>query len=370
MPSVNVHASQPELAKLFCSVRLVGPPMGDEVVALVAHAFTPDEASVAIHIPFYRKKPVEMIAKKVGRPAEVIKPLLEAMSTRRVIAGGKRGYALLPLIPGMFEYVLMNGADTPWHREYARLLINLVSTGYFREYTKRSFPLVRSIPVQRPVEGQNRVLAPDDLSEMIDREERFSVLNVCQCRQSLHFVGRDCKRAAPEDGCLVFGSFAKNSVKKGNGRAVCREEMREIVAERQEKKLVFMTGNIPPAKSNVICTCCDCCCHFIQMFRHESGRMSLAPPPRHLAEDVERCTHCGLCTLVCNTHAHTLEEKVHLYREEACIGCGLCVDACKPGAITMTENPAFRPPPKNFWRMGLKVIPSMLVSVLQVKMNR
>jgi len=128
MPSVNVHASQPELAKLFCSVRLVAPPMGDEVVVLVAHAFTPDEASVAIHIPFYRKKPVEMIAKKVGRP-------------------------------------------------------------------------------------------------------------------------------------------------------VSREQMREIVAERQEKNLVFMTGNIPPAKSNVICTCCDCCCHFIQMFRPESGRMSLVPPP-------------------------------------------------------------------------------------------
>ena len=370
MPSLNVHESQLKLAELFCSVSLVGPPMGDEVVALVAHAFSPDEAAVALHVPPYRKKPAELIAKKAGRPAAVIQPLLEAMAARRVISGGKRGFMLLPLIPGMFEYVLMSGADTPWHREYARLLVELVDTGYFREYTKRSFPLIRNIPVQRPVEGKSRVLAADDLSEMLDREERFSVLNVCQCRQSLHFVGRDCKRATAEDGCLVFGSFAKNSVKKGNGRAVSREEMADIIVERREKNLIFMTGNIPPAKSNVICTCCDCCCHFLQMFRHESGRLALAPPRQLAAVDEERCTNCGLCAPACNTHAHALEEKVHRYRSDACIGCGLCVDACTFGAIAMVENPAFKPPPKDFWRMGLKVIPSTFMSVLQVKMKR
>ncbi len=364
------HSAQIDLAKVFSSVRLLGPPMGEKLVKLIAHLFSPAEAEVARHLPLYVPKPLEKIAKRARRPPEEIRPLLEAMRARRVIVGGRRGYSLIPLIPGMFEYMLMNGVDTEWHRTYARLLVDLISTRYFRRYNKRPIPLARNIPVERTVDGQSRVLDADLMSEMIERHDSFAVLNVCQCRQSHRFVGHECRRSSPEDGCLIFGHFADSAVADGNGRAVSKEEMRRIVADRQEKNLIFLTGNVSPASPNAICTCCDCCCHFIEMIQHQDGRMALAPPHFIARLDEGLCTQCGLCASACNVRAHTFEDKTHGYRAELCIGCGLCVEPCKPGAIAMVENPGYRPPARDLRRMALKSLPATILSTIQVKLSR
>jgi len=370
MESFVAHSAQIDLAKIFCSVRLLGPPMSEKVVRLVAHLFSPAEAEVARHLPLYDQKPLKKIAKKAGRPPEEIRPLLEAMSERRVIVGGRRGYALIPLIPGMFEHMLMNGVDTEWHRSYARLMVDLLSTRYFRPYNKRPVPLVRNIPVEQTIDNQSRVLDADCMSEMIDRHTSYAVLNVCQCRQSHHFVGHECRRSSPEDGCLVFGVFAERAAKAGNGRAVGRSEMRDIVADRQEKQLVFLTGNVSPVSPNAVCTCCDCCCHFVDMINDQRGGMALAPPHFIARVDEGLCIQCGLCASACNVRAHTFEDKTHGYRVESCIGCGLCVEPCKPGAISMVENPGYKPPTRDFRRMALRSLPSTLLSAIQVKLSR
>ena len=72
----DAHPAQVELAKVFTSVRLMGPPLGEKVVRLVAHLFSPEEAEVARHLPFYYPKPLEKIAGKAGRDPAEIKPLL------------------------------------------------------------------------------------------------------------------------------------------------------------------------------------------------------------------------------------------------------------------------------------------------------
>lgn len=370
MEPFAAHSAQIDLAKVFSSVRLLGPPMGEKLVRLIAHLFSPAEAEVARHLPLYIPKTLAKIAKKAGRRPEEIRQLLEAMRERRVIVGGRRGYFLIPLIPGIFEYMLMTGVDTEWHRTYARLMVDLISTRYFRRYNKRPIPLARNIPVERAVDGQSRVLDADRVSEMIDRHDSFAVLHVCQCRQSHRFVGHECRRSSPEDGCLIFGAFADRTVEKGNGRAVSREEMRKIVADRQEKQLIFMTGNVSPGNPNAICTCCDCCCHFIDMIQHQGGRMALAPPHFLAAVDEELCIQCGLCASACNVRAHTFEDKTHSYEVASCIGCGLCVDPCKPHAIAMVENPGYRPPTRDFGRMALKSLPSTILSAIQVKLGR
>ena len=368
--SNEIHPAQVELARVFSSVRLMGPPFSERLVRLMVHLFSPEEAAVARHLPFYRPRPLERIARGVRRPPEEITPLLEAMGARRVIYQSENGYSLLPLIPGMFEYMLMNGADSDWHREYARQLIDLFSTGYMREYNANPTHAVRNLPVAAAIEGQSLVADPDLVAEMIERHSSMGVLTVCQCRQSKRFVGQECKRARPEDGCLMFGRFAETIVQKGNGRLVEKSEMREIVAERREKKLVFMTGNVGAGNPNGICTCCDCCCHGLESINHYQGMGLVAEPRFKAAVDEAACDHCGKCARACNTYAHAVAENRHSYDPAKCIGCGLCVVNCKEHALRMEANPAYRPPAEGFGRLGLRLLPASLLSGLKVAVAR
>jgi len=366
----KAHPAQIELAEIFTSVRLFGPPMSDTLVELVCHLFTPEESAVARHLPFYLPKSVERIARRAHRQPDDILPVLKSLADRKIIIGTERGFSLLPLIPGMFEYLLMDGSDSPWHKRYGRLITSLFSTGYTRAYSTTASPVIRNIPVQTAIEHTSRVVDSDLISEMIAAHEKLAVLNVCQCRQSHLFSGQKCSRSGPEDGCLVFGSFAESTVERGSGRLVDKEEMKDIVLERWSKNLVFMSANVTPSSPNAICTCCDCCCHYMIAVNTFGGRVSLAPP-HFLAHIVESlCNNCGKCVRVCNTHAHTVSDKIHLYDAEKCIGCGLCVQACPQNAITMGVNPDYKAPSRNWIHHGIRILPSSLLSTLRVHFKR
>jgi len=369
MDKEQASPAQISLTRVFSSVRLIGPPSSDKLVELVCHLFNPEEAEIALHLPFYYPKSLAGIAKRAGKAPETIRPLLEKMAERRVIYGGQKGYSLLPLIPGMFEYILMNGSDSDWHREYGRLISELFATGYARDYAGRKAPAIRNIPIKSAIDDENRVAHAGLVDEMLDAHTDFAVLNVCQCRQSARFSGRECGRAAPEDGCLVFGSFAQNSEKRGNGRLVEREEMRDIVAERYAKKLVFLTANVAPESPNAICTCCDCCCHYLEYVNHYGGMVSLAEPRYKAVVDEELCNLCGECAGVCPTNAHTVEDG-HRFEPDKCIGCGHCVTECSVAAIFLRKNPAYQEPSRNLKRLGLRLLPGLSLAGLGAKLKR
>ncbi|MBN2430647.1 MAG: 4Fe-4S binding protein [Acidobacteria bacterium] len=369
-PTSPPDSDQQDLARRYSAVSHLGPRLGEALARLIDHLFTPVEAAVLRHVPFYRPRSLAGIARRAGRSAEEIQPLLRSLARRRIIVGGRRGYALLPLLPGIFEHMLMTGVDSPWHRRFARLLDEVFESGYFGDYLQKKVPLVRNIPVDRAVDSRSRVVDDTFISAMLDRHEHFGVLNVCQCRQAMHFNGRDCRRARPEDGCLVFGEFAVDIARRGNGRQVTRAEMRVVVEERWARNLVLMTGNVGAGNPNAICTCCDCCCYLVRSVNNYGGRNYLAPSPFVAAVDDDRCTHCGRCVAVCNTHAHVRTDGRHGYHAEACIGCGLCVDVCPPAAIRLVENPAFRPPAKSFPRLGLRLLPPTVGSLLLARWRR
>ena len=367
----DAHPAQIALAKIFSSPFLMGPPVSEKSVRLIAHLFTPEEAEVAQFLPYYYPRPIERTARKAGRSPEAIKPLLDAMSAKRVILHTEKGgYSLLPLIPGIFEYSLCNGADTPWHRELARLINDLFATGYVRQYNKPGSPTaIRTIPVLSTVESQRVVVPADLVSELIERHEQLGVLNVCQCRQAAHFVGRECKRSSPQDGCLVFGSWAAGLESGGNGRQVSKDQMKAIVQERWDKKLFFWGMNVTPANPTAICTCCECCCHELEAVNYYGGKAGMAEPHFLIEFNEALCNHCGKCSKACNLFAHTMIEKKHHYDQSKCLGCGVCISTCKPGAIQMKENPAYQPPSASYTRLGIKVAAGMTWAGIKSKLT-
>jgi electron transport complex protein RnfB len=365
--AMKTHPSQLELARVFTSVRLFGPPMSDALVELVCHLFSPEEAGIAKHLPFYLPKSVQTIARRARRHPNEIRDVLYAMARRRVIFSSKKGYSLLPLMPGMFEYLLMDGSDSPWHKRYGQLITSLFSTGYTRRYSTTDSPIIRNIPVQATIEHTSRVVDSDLVSEMIEAHDKLAVLNVCQCRQSHLFSGHECNRSGPEDGCLVFGSFAESTVEKDCGRFVSREEMHDIVLERWEKNLVFMSANVTPSSPNAICTCCDCCCHYMKAVSTFGGRVSLAPPHFLARVNETLCNNCGKCVKVCNTHAHTVSDKQHCYDAQKCIGCGLCVDTCAQHAVSLEENPLYKPPSRSWVHHGIRILPASILATIKAR---
>ena len=84
--------------------------------------------------------------------------------------------------------------------------------------------------------------------------------------------------------------------------------MRDIAQERFEKSLVFFTGNVKFNNPNAICTCCDCCCHFLHMV-NEFGQNGLIAPAHFVANvDKAQCNDCSKCVKKCNTLAHKMED--------------------------------------------------------------
>jgi len=365
----TIHLAHIEMAKIYSSVMVMGPPLGDKLIRLVAHLFSPGEAELCRHLTFFYLRSPGKVARMSGRNIDEVILILDVLSQRRVIHKSRDKYILYPMIPGIFEYILMTGKDTVWHRRYASLINDLFSTGYIREYLTRPINAVRNIPVQQVIENKNHIINADLMSEMIDAHDHFAVLHHCPCRQAAYITGNPCKRATVNDGCLILGDFSRITVQSGNGRKVSKEEMKDIVVERWEKNLVFLTSNVSPSIQNVICTCCDCCCHGLEVFNQFSNKF-MAPPHYMVEVDESLCNHCGKCAMICNTNAHTFKDKKHHFNVSKCIGCGNCIDSCTRHALKLIENKNYKPPPKNYTRLLMKMLPPITLMGIKIKFSR
>ena len=115
---------------------------------------------------------------------------------------------------------------------------------------------------------------------------------------------------------------------------------------------------------------CDCCCHYIEAVKLYGAKASMAPPHFIAQVDDSLCNDCGLCVDVCNTGAHTFEDDRHGFDVDQCIGCGLCVEQCGTEAIRMKENPDYKAPPRDFKKLGLRVLPATLLSTMSARFTR
>ncbi|OHD66001.1 MAG: hypothetical protein A2176_09525 [Spirochaetes bacterium RBG_13_51_14] len=365
----DTHPVYIELAKMFSSVKIMGPPMSEKLVALISHIFSLEEACICRHLSFIYPKTIEKIARKSGCPPGVITPMLKEMSRKRIIITIANRYMLYPLIPGTFEHILRTGEDDAWHNKYAELINELINSGYLREYFSRPINAIRNIPVQQAVDSKNIIADTDLISEMIDSHKNFAVFHTCPCRHSMHLTGHACSRASPQDGCLTFGDYSLGIASEGNGRSVSKKEMYDIVAERRDKNLVFFTSNVLPSSPTAICTCCDCCCRALKI--HNSFSKNLVTPSHLIAEiDESLCNNCGRCIKACNTHAHYFDNKKHVYNHDNCIGCGNCIIPCRKKAIKMIENRLYKPPLKSYTRLILNMLPPVILTGVKIKLRR
>lgn len=368
--ALRIHNDHRALARLFASDALIGPPMSEELVELMSIMFSAEEARVALAVKPFRQQPARKVARRVGAPDAEVEALLRAMAGRKVIHHGRKGYCLLPLIPGVFEKFLMGGDESPYHREVSRRIRAFFSAGYMKDHVGSPTQVLRTIPIDRGVDVSQTVIDEELFSAIVAAHDRLAILNNCQCRQAAHLEGEPCKRAPATEGCLAFGSFATFFVNEGGARYVTAEEMTEAVRERWEHQLILFGANVSPESPNLLCACCDCCCQMLEGLILPDPRIVVTAPAFLVAVDETRCTSCGKCVKACNTDAHRLEAKQHRLDLDKCVGCGLCLTVCPEGVIRTVKNDRHRPPASTYGRLALRLVPAKTASVLLNKARR
>jgi Pyruvate/2-oxoacid:ferredoxin oxidoreductase delta subunit len=359
-----------EVAKIFSSPLLIGPPICDELVALVRHMFTEEEARVVRHLTAYPfGKTAEKVAKKENRPVAEIRPILDYLATekRLIVRHGpehKRVYDTLPIVPGTFEMALMRptlDTITEWHKQFAVLFEELWETGYMTDFLKFSNPAVRYLPVMKTISALPVAWPSDKLAEILDRYDIFAV-GLCQCRMTEKFVERECGR--PMENCTTFGMAALPVIKAGMMRQVERQEIIDIKARAEASGLVSWMFNADTDKGPAgSCSCCGCCCHMMRTVS-EFNMPGMIAPPHFMPEfDSAACDYCGKCARACPMGAITVDVKgkTTAHRMDRCVGCGLCAVACdKKKAVRMAAVPGYKKPPSGWASLLAGVAPNLV----------
>jgi TPP-dependent indolepyruvate ferredoxin oxidoreductase alpha subunit len=157
-------------------------------------------------------------------------------------------------------------------------------------------------------------------------------LNNCVCRS--HYKRCD----HPLDVCFLIDEVADKRVEKQSARHVDLEEAEDVLRKANKRGLVHLTFYMPGNKIYAFCSCCNCCCHDLQLLR-SYGRTDLIARSKYIAvTDMAACTACGECIDRCYFDARIWQEDKMHYNSDMCYGCGLCVNICPEEATVLKQQ--------------------------------
>lgn len=361
--------------------RLTSPLFGgmrvtDDVLDLILHVFSESEADLVQHLPLMIPRTAEGIAKKSGRSVNEVTSVMDNLSFKKKVilaAGNRRRYCIVPLLPGMFEMVLMTTSTaslTSWHRRFSELFERIWEAGCLSDFNIGKKAPIRYLQIGAV---QNRTLQSaypaSRLEEVLDRYDDFAVGH-CQCRLAMELTDKGCKK--PTENCVAIG---RKMVDELSNRGMMRKvDKKEVIAIKRDAEqhgcVTFMFNTVDPMFGNGSCSCCGCCCHAMKGVKEFSVPGLICQPQFLPGKDDDKCNACNRCLTICPMEAWSNHDQSLRFRQERCIGCGLCVVACKQDALGLF--PAVREGgPESSWMMLLaKLLPGYLTGSLSIMARR
>lgn len=275
---------------------------------------TDEMAEIALHLEIRKPKTVKEIAALCGKLPEEVDKVLSKMAVDGSIKlekeNGENKYFLELFVPGVMEYMVANKENVEKYPVIAEC---------FEEYTRKlgglmagnlpvGMGVMRVIPIESAIEGDTRKASYEEIAELINKHEVFSVAD-CACRTSMRVIGEGCGHTV-EDMCIQLGPAAEFYIHTGRGRQISKDEAIAICKKAESEGLVHSIPNLSgPGNALAICNCCGCSCFGLRnanLFRNPDFSRS-----NYVAQvDRDKCVACGECVENCQVNALTLGQNL------------------------------------------------------------
>jgi Na+-translocating ferredoxin:NAD+ oxidoreductase subunit B len=295
--------------------------------------FTPEEAEIALILRPFPEKAIA-IAHRVGKDETKLQETLFDMSKRGLIMRYRAPddqlyYWLIPWVIGIFEFQLNNLT-----RERVQLFEKYYEEAMVPAWRQAETLGFRVIPIEKEIEGNTTIQPYERVSEIIEANTVFAVAD-CICRKERAIVGEGCGKLL--EACMVFGPAASYYVENGIGRAISKEEAKNILLKAEEEGLVHCSTNHASGKM-FICNCCGCCCGLMRNVTKYDNPQVIIKSNYYAVNDARSCNACGTCVERCQVHAIRIDDDIAIIERDRCIGCGLCVSTCSTGSLSLTAK--------------------------------
>lgn len=315
----------------------MGAPADPSILSILRELFAPEEARLALCMSF-KGLDVEEIAKRGDVPKIEASSLLESMANKGLIYCVKTKahirYALMPPMPGFFEFSLIKGEETAQTQRLRRLWEEYFANALGETLHSTRILTTRVISVNKKIAYGINILPYEESAEIVKRANKIA-LGQCQCR----LAARKCD--SPLDVCIMLDGWAEFLTDRRLARLVSIEEAIDALRRAEEAGLVHTTNN---TKTPVpfICNCCSCCCYMLRgVVEHRNLGSS-----RFIASVYEEaCTGCHGCVEICKFKGMEVnEEGIAKVMKDYCMGCGICSSVCPENAISMVQRSDYHEP--------------------------
>lgn len=336
-------------------------PKHKKIIEMLKILWPTEEEARIISIfkePLADQKGPRKIAKITGIPLEKVIEICENMAKRGVIFKQGKKYALLPIMPGLYEFYFISRSDKKENLEKAaKLFHDIIDTGLLNEWYSSDYPFFRTLPssslsqkitkqveINEEVAAQHEILVFEDVEKYIKRANSISVVN-CACRTTHAYAGlSECEK--PMDICMALNMASDALASYQLGRKISQEEALDLIKVAEDHGLVHTIINgAGPDTPMLICNCCSCHCGVLNGLIKYNNPRAFAKSNFRPEIDSSLCAKCEKCVKTCPTtsiwhhwpHQEDLSDDFIAIKEERCIGCGLCAHHCPKNAISMKK---------------------------------
>jgi Pyruvate/2-oxoacid:ferredoxin oxidoreductase delta subunit len=316
--------------------KLLGAPASTKILPKIIEMIA-DEKECKILLSAFPAATVSELSEKTGIPRDEVQTMMRPMFMKGLLFSSKKEgdprYYRVKTVPQFHDSsILWKGATKEFHNLWKEYMAKEWS-----EFGKvlEAFlpkPVTRVVPVGAAIESKGKILAFDDVQEIVNNAKTLSV-TPCTCRVI------DGKCGKPVEVCIQINRAAEYALERGTGRSITKAEAMELIHKAEEEGLVHVADNRQNV-DHIICNCCKDCC---MNWRLPNPHKFVDPSRFQATVDPEACIGCETCVERCFFDAISMQgddPKATIDREK-CVGCGVCTIPCPSEAITLKE---VRPP--------------------------